>query len=184
MLLIVDQPDIVAQFVATGLNRTFYPPFTAIGWVLDRAGQWRLVGGAVFNDYNGYNIEVSVYWHGAPLTRQPLREALRYVFIQCNCGRLTAKTMRSNVRMRNALPRLGFQIEAELKHFFGPSKRQNALIFRMDRLTAERWINGKRTLTAPRARSDENRIGAEFGQYADGGKPGEAQHHQSGGSVG
>lgn len=144
MKLITDQPDIIARFVATGLQRIFWPPYTALGWVKEVGDKWTLVGGAVFNDFNGYNIEVSVHWHG-PLTRQPLAEALRYVFLQCKCGRLTAKTERGNTKMRRILPRLGFVCEGELKRFYGPRKAQNALIFRLDRITAERWINGQRT---------------------------------------
>ena len=143
MKLITDQPEIIAQFVATGLQRTFHPPYTALGWVVEHGEQWRLVGGVVFNDYNGYNIEASIYWKG-PMTRQPIVETLRYVFEQCKCGRLTAKTARGNAKMRKILPRLGFQIEAELKDFFGAGSQRdrskNALVFRMERLAAEKWI--------------------------------------------
>lgn len=146
MRLITDQPEIIARFVATGLQRTFWPPYTALGWVQENGDNWRLVGGVVFNDYNGHNIEASVHWDG-PLTRRPIVEGLRYVFLQCKCGRLTARTERGNVRMRKILPRLGFVIEAELKRFYGPRKAQNALVFRMDTATAYRWINGQRPVT-------------------------------------
>lgn len=143
MRLIADQPEIIAQFVATGLQRTFHPPYTALGWVMERGEKWTLVGGVVFNDYNGANIEASIYWSG-PVTRQPITDTVRYVFEQCKCVRLTAKTERGNRKMRRILPRLGFQIEAELKDFFGPgSKRdrsKNALVFRMERRQAEKWL--------------------------------------------
>lgn len=139
MRLITDQPEIVAQFVATGLQLTFNPPYTALGWVLEQGDRWRLVGGVVFNDYNGYNMEATIYWDG-PMTRQPIAETLRYVFVQCKCGRLTAKTRRGNKRMRHILPRLGFQIDAELPRFFGSTKSQNALVFRMEQAQAEKWM--------------------------------------------
>ena len=139
MRLITDQPEIIAQFVATGLQRTFNPPYTALGWVLEQGEKWRLVGGVVFNDYNGHNMEATIYWNG-PMTRQPIVETLRYVFEQCKCGRLTAKTMRGNKRMRHILPRLGFLIDAELPRFFGPGKNENALVFRMERAQAEKWM--------------------------------------------
>lgn len=143
MRLVTDQPEIVAQFVATGLKRAFHPPYTALGWVLEKGEKWTLVGGVVFNDYNGYNMEASVYWKG-PLTRQPIIETYRYVFEQCKCGRLTAKTARGNKEMRRILPRLGFQIEAELKDFFGKgstnNRSKNALVFRLERSAAEKWI--------------------------------------------
>ncbi len=143
MRLITDQPEIVAQFVATGLQRTFHPPYTALGWVLEQGQKWTLIGGVVFNDYNGHNMEASIFWKG-PMTRQPIVETLRYVFEQCKCGRLTAKTARGNKRMRCILPRLGFQIEAELKDFFGAGtnrdRSKNALVFRMERSAAEKWL--------------------------------------------
>ena len=141
MRLITDQPEIVARFVATGLKRTIWPPYTALGWVLEQGDNWRLVGGVVFNDFNGHNIEASVHWNG-PITRQPIRDVMHYVFEQCKCGRLTVKTERQNARVRKILPRMGFQIEAELRRFYGPRKGQNALLFRMEPATAYRWING------------------------------------------
>lgn len=140
MKLITDAPEIVAQFVATGLQRTFHPPYTALGWVIQNGEKWTLVGGVVFNDYNGWNIEATIYWKG-PMTRQPIVETLRYVFEQCKCGRMTAKTAKGNKRMLKILPRLGFHVEAELPRFFGPLRAQNAVVFRMTRKDAEKWLS-------------------------------------------
>lgn len=139
MRLVVDQPEIVAQFVATGIGRTFHPPYTALGWVQMIGEHWRLVGGVVFNDYNGWNIEATIFWKG-PMTRQPIVDTMRYVFEQCKCGRLTAKTARGNKRMCRILPRLGFRMETAMRHFFGPGKANNAIVFRLERSDAERWL--------------------------------------------
>ena len=138
MRLIVDQPQIVATFVGAGLGLTFVPPYTALGWVMVRPnGEWRLAAGAVFNDYNGSNVEISIYGPQA-LTRQSLKEALRYVFLQLRCVRLTAKTKRDNSRMRKLLPRLGFELEGTLKHYFGPL--QSARVYRLDAAAAQKWM--------------------------------------------
>lgn len=150
MRLITGQDEIVAQFVGAGLKKSFTPPYTAIGWVREQGDQWRLVGGAVFNDYNGANIEVSIYGPHA-MNRQTLREALRYVFLQCKCQRLTARTERGNKRMIPLLNRLGFVYEGKQKYFFGSTKSHDALMFRMDPDSAERWIYGKRTVAAARS---------------------------------
>ncbi len=139
-MLIANQPEIVATYVGAGLGLVFQQPFTAIGWVVELPnGQWRLVGGAVFNDYNGHNVEVSVYGPRA-LTRQSLRETLRYVFGQLKCLRLTAKTKRGNTTMRRLLPRLGFKWEGEMKQYFGPQKAENALVYRMTSEAAKKWM--------------------------------------------
>lgn len=141
MKLIVGQDQIIATFVGQGLGLTFNPPLTTLGWVQELPGEkWRLVGGAVFNDYNGSNIEISIYGPQA-LNRQSLREALGYVFLQLKCLRLTAKTRRGNAKLRRLLPRLGFKWEGEMKNYFGPKRADNALVFRMDAGAAERWIN-------------------------------------------
>lgn len=141
MRLIQDEPEIIAKFVATGLQRTIHPPYTALGWVQERGENWRLIGGVVFNDYNGHNMEATIYWDG-PMTRQPIVETLQYVFDQCKCGRLTVKTKFSNARMRRILPRLGFLMEASLKNFFGDGngRGNNALVYRMERAQAEKWL--------------------------------------------
>lgn len=139
MRLILGQDEIIAEYVGHGLKRKFTPPFVAMGWVREYGDQWRLVAGAVFNDFNGTNLEISIYGPGA-LTRQTIRQCFRYVFVQCSCSRLTARTERGNVVMRRLLPKLGFVFEGEMKHYYGPTKKQNALVFRLDRRHAERWL--------------------------------------------
>lgn len=134
--LVTGEDEIIATFVGNGIKRSFYQPYRAIGWVTP---EWTLVGGAVFNDYNGTNMEVTIYGPRA-FNRQTIRDTFKYVFEHCKCARLTARTERRNKKMRRILPRMGFIIEGELKHFFGTVKSSNALIFRLERETAERWM--------------------------------------------
>src|ERR1700730_7805270 len=117
MRLIIGQDEIISAFVGFGLKRRFTPPYVAMGWVKETDGNWRLVGGAVFNDFNGSNIEVSIFGSES-VTRQSISQVFRYVFVQCKCLRLTARTERSNVHMQDILARLGFVIEGELKHYW------------------------------------------------------------------
>jgi hypothetical protein len=144
MRLVTGQEQIIAEFVGAGLKLKFNPPLVAMGWVdVGPAGNWRLVSGAVFNDYNGASIEISIFGR---MTRQTIRESYGYVFGQLGCGRLTARTKRSNLAMRRMLPRLGFVLEGELKRFFGSTSSHNALIYRLEAETAHRWLYGVRTL--------------------------------------
>jgi len=141
--LITDQDEIIANFVSQGVGRKIHPPYTAMGWVdIDPVGNWRLVSGAVFNDYTGSSIEISIYGR---MTRQTMREAFRYVFLQLGCLRLTARTRRNNTRIKKMLPRMGFVLEGSLKRFFGSAESHTALIYRLDADEAQRWIHGQRS---------------------------------------
>ncbi len=146
MRLITGQDEIIAKFVSEGIKRTIYPPYVAIGWVaIDKTGNWKLVSGAVFNDYTGASVEITIYGR---MTRQTIRESMAYVFVQLKCLRMTARTRRGNARMRRILPRMGFVLEGVLKHFYGPSKQENALIFRLDAEQAQRWLNGQHAVAS------------------------------------
>jgi RimJ/RimL family protein N-acetyltransferase len=135
--LILGQDEIIAEFVGFGLKRKFTPPYVAMGWIKENGQHWRLVGGAVFNDYNGANIEVSIFGSEG-FTRQSLRQVYRYVFVQCKCLRLTARTERRNVHMQDILARLGFVVEGELKNYWGPTEGQSVIMYRLDLETAKR----------------------------------------------
>ena len=125
----------VAEFVGKNMEREFAPPFTAIG-VLDQNGN--LVGGMVFSDYTGSNIEITIYGPGL-MSRKVVSQCFDYVFNQLKCSRLTARTRRSNRLMRKLLPRLGFDYEATIKHYFGTERGDDALLFRLTPEYASKW---------------------------------------------
>lgn len=129
MRLITGQDEIIANYVSAGLGRKIHPPFTAMGWVAIRDGNWRLMSGAVFNDYHGATIEMSYY---GKVTRQTCRDIYDYVFNQLKCFRLTARTKYSNVMVRQMLPKHGWVYEGTLKRFYGSAKSHGALIYRLD----------------------------------------------------
>jgi RimJ/RimL family protein N-acetyltransferase len=128
--------DDVAEFVGKNLDRQYSKPYTAIG-VLDEKGV--LVGGVLFTDYTGPNAEITIYGPHL-MTRKVIRAAFTYVFEELKCHRLTARTRRDNRLMCKLLPRLGFDYEATLKHYFGPNRCDDALIFRLTPEYASRWI--------------------------------------------
>ncbi len=115
-----------------------HPPFSAIGWIDDQ----QLCGAALFNDFNGSNIEMHVWVINNQMTRKMIRDVLEYVFVRSNCNRLTAKPYRKNKAAREIAERLGFSYEATLKNYYGLGKGNDAMVYRLDRSTAERWLNG------------------------------------------
>lgn len=125
----------VAQWVGDRLGTVIVPPYTALG-VVDGTGTLR--GGAVFGDFTGSNIEVTVYGPGA-MQRGVVRAVLHYAFVQLGCLRITARTRRDNRPMRDLLPRLGFRWEGLARRFYGPSRAEDACLYGMLRSDC-RWI--------------------------------------------
>lgn len=127
MRLVFGEDVAVADWVGDRLGVLIVPPYTALG-VIDARGALR--GGAVFNDYNGSNIEVTIAGPGA-MQRGVLRAGFHYVFAQLGCERVSAKTRRSNAVMRKMLPRLGFRWEGLARRYYGPARGDDACLYGM-----------------------------------------------------
>ena len=126
--LVFDQHDRVASWVESKIVARIAKPYVAIGATKD--GQ-TLCGGAVFNNWNGHNIEITLASDGC-LTRGTIRGIYHYLFVQSKAGRVTAHTRRSNETMRDMLPRFGFVPEfggQPAKRFYGPKKSDDAFVF-------------------------------------------------------
>lgn len=134
MQLVYGQDNAVALWVARQLQLSIHPPYVAIGVVADDG---RELGGMVFNDWNGANMEVTVYGPRA-LNRMTLRAAFNYVFNEAKAIRLTARTKRNNKRMRKLLLRIGFEYEGTMKDYFGRS--DDAMLFRLTPQAAAKWM--------------------------------------------
>lgn len=106
--------DRVALFVANACQTRFYPPFTCLG--IERDGE--VIGGVVFNCYEGFDIHATVAGKG--WSSEFLRTVGRYVFDGLKCERITAKTEQTSV-VRLA-EKLGGQVEGELRNHFGPGR--------------------------------------------------------------
>lgn len=135
-MIVYGQDADVAAWVGKRLDTVFSPPYTALG-VTARDG--RLIGGMVFNDYNGSNIEVTAYGPGA-IDRESIRAMFAYAFVQLGCLRLTARTRRSNHSMRELLTRLGFKHEGIQQGYWGRSKANDCFLYGLTR-TKCKWIN-------------------------------------------
>lgn len=136
MRLLFGQSEYVGQAMAGALGTVFAGPYEAIGFV-DDAG--RLRGGALFNNFNHSNIEVTVY---APnlATRGMIRAVMHYAFVQLGCNRMTARTRKDNKTAQKMLPRMGFKYEATLQLYYGPQKNDAAVLYWISRDEAlKRW---------------------------------------------
>jgi RimJ/RimL family protein N-acetyltransferase len=139
MRLILGQDEAVGAFAAERLGVSITPPFTSMG-IVDDADQ--LIGAIIYNDYNGANIEITVHAPGC-LNRRIIRAMAAYPFEQLGVLRLTSRTKRSNRVMCKLFPRLGFVFEATLKHYFGPSRGDDAIVYRMTRAEADKWLGDR-----------------------------------------
>lgn len=114
MRLVTDS-EAVAHWVAARCDvGQFQAPYTAFGWA-DEAGQ--ILGGAVWNNWNGANVELSLAGRGA-VTRQAFRDMAAFAFRQIGARRITMHTKASNLRLIQQAARNGFAIEGYRKAFF------------------------------------------------------------------
>ena len=114
----------------------FYTVYTAIGFE-DEYGYLR--GAAIFTDFNGANIELHFIGSGM-LNRRNIKMIGNYVFNELKCVRLTIRLLRKDKKIAKLFDRLGFEYECTLKSYYGLHPSQDALVFRMFRQQAEKWI--------------------------------------------
>lgn len=124
MILVFNQHDLVAGWVSERIGALIAKPYVGIGAARDG----KLCGGAVFNNWNGHNIEITLASEGC-LTRGTIRAVYHYLFVQSKAGRVSAQTRRSNKLMREMFPRLGFEFEGVAHRFYGPTKSDDAFRF-------------------------------------------------------
>lgn len=124
----------IADWFGKQVGKPQHGPYATLGCI-DRQGL--LCNAALFNDYNGANIELHM---AGRLTRALLREGLRYAFWQLKVQRITAKPYRSNLVLRQVVRRLGFEQEGVMQRYYGPSSDDDAIVFRLDRQAAEKWM--------------------------------------------
>ena len=108
--------DAVADFIAGKIDRDLVPPFVVIG----REIEGRIVAGACFNCWQGYDIEVTVAAEPGGITRALLRAWGQYVRDKLGCGRVSITTEQPFVV--DIVKRLGGQVEGLKRHAFGQDR--------------------------------------------------------------
>jgi len=100
----------------------------------------KLVGGVTYTNFSGREIMASIWLDDKrALTRPILRDLFHYPFIVCGVVRLTTNARKGNEKSVKLTSRLGFEIEGELRRYFGDRDEDAAIVFGM--LKEEcRWI--------------------------------------------
>jgi RimJ/RimL family protein N-acetyltransferase len=140
MNLLFGHDDTVLDWASKKFGYKFQYVNSAIG-VIDRDGL--LIGAAVFQASNGTNVEFSYFGPGS-LTLGITRKLISFAFNQMKVCRVTAKTPRRNRTVNRALPRFGFKMEGVMKHYYGPKKRLDAIVFGLLEADARRIIGEKK----------------------------------------
>lgn len=112
--LVFGQDYRVLSYLENRLDTKLSPPFTTIG--IEKDGE--IVGGWLFNDYNGHNIEISVALD-TQLTRGMIRAVKDYLFRQMKVRVVTGRCRDSNQKSISLLNRLGFHFEGRIPFYYG-----------------------------------------------------------------
>lgn len=136
MKLVFGHDKLIADWVGVNLGLEFVEPYTAIGGTVDGRS---IAIGAVFNNYNFANIDITLYGPGA-IRRTAIRAIYHYLFKQLGVGRVTALTKRSNKLMCKKLHKLDFKYEGISERYFGPTKADDAIRFVLFPHNAQRWM--------------------------------------------
>ena len=122
-MIVIDGDDYIIAYVERSLGIAVERPARAIGLMDDEK---RPLCAAIFNDFNGSNIEVTLV--AERMTRGALRYIAQYVFGTCGCRRLSARAKKRNKRSLRFMKRVGFTYEAVLKRYY---QDDDAVLFRM-----------------------------------------------------
>lgn len=112
--LVFGQDYKVLAYLESRLETKLHPPFTTIG--IEKDGE--IVGGWLFNDYNGHNVEISVALD-TQLTRGMILAIKDYLFNQMKVRVVTGRCRDSNLASHQLMTRLGFHFEGRIPFYFG-----------------------------------------------------------------
>ena len=125
MNLVAGHDKTVYDWACKKFNRPLADYHSAFGLV---KGDGPIIGAVVFADYSGTNIEIS-YCGERAMTPGVVRALMAYCFGHLKVERVTARTPRDNKPMARWLPMMGFRLEGCLRHYYGPHRKHDALIF-------------------------------------------------------
>lgn len=135
-MIVWDRPQEVGRWVCERNGSSFVPSeSTAIG--VARGGQ--IVGGVVFDNWNGNSICMHVAGEGNWFSRSFAQACFGYAFIQLKVKKALAPVDSTNEKSKRFCERLGFRLEATIT---SAGKTGDLLVFSM---TPEqcRWLGDK-----------------------------------------
>lgn len=113
--LLIDNDQAVADWTYRYFNIFPQPIDKALG-IIDKSG--KLIGGILFQNFNGVNVELS-YYGPCTITLGICRIIARVAISHFNAGRLTVVTSRRNKRLIRGLVKIGFRLEGAQRCFYG-----------------------------------------------------------------
>lgn len=124
--LLFDDQERTAIWLWKAFN-LFPMPYNMMIGILDRDQDNRLVGAIYFDQWNGYNIELSYYGPGTPT--YGICKSLAVVALRCfNVQRVSMRTPNTNGRLVKGLRKIGFEIESIESHMYGPERHAVRLV--------------------------------------------------------
>ncbi len=141
--------EAVANFVFSTYCRNPMQFDRAIGLV-DKHGM--VVGGILFQGWNGPNVEMS-YYGEQTLTPGVVRSIANFVIATFNPSRGTVNTRKRNKRLIRALLKMGFKLEGVSRRYYGDKDcaHNTAVRLVLFRERIEQIAGVKETLDATRA---------------------------------
>lgn len=130
------QGQMLADKLTRETGTSFYGPYAVIGWIEN--GEITAI--AAFDNYTFANIDLHI-WGPNKLTRQRIRDVLRYVFEQLECNRLTARIDSSNENLLQLIKRTGFVYECTMTGMLGTAAAPRDMhIYKITSAQASEWI--------------------------------------------
>ena len=128
-MIIISSDGTENKFIADGVGKKLgvkiFPPYFAIGFATDDK---RPMVAAIFNEFNGSNIELTIWAEKGKITKGILQTIANYVFNQLKCRRLTVRTKKRNKAVLKLALRYGFIYEHVVSRYFPDD---DAVVFRM-----------------------------------------------------
>lgn len=140
MILLFGHDKIVADWASRKFGKPLRNWYFAVG-IVDKTGM--LIGAASFHGYNGSDIEVCYYGPGS-VSAEAVKGLMRFAFDQLKVNRITARVPRQNRVVLQGLPAFGFKMEGVMRHFYGPFKRWDAIVFGLLEKDARKFIGPKK----------------------------------------
>ena len=118
--------------------------FTYITWVENG----KIVATAMYEGYKKGSIELH-FLTKTPLTRAILRDIFYYPFDSLGVNVVFIKFPRYNTKSLTTVAKVGFKYVATIPEFFGPGKKNDGLIFTINKEKSLKWRQYERLSTSP-----------------------------------
>jgi RimJ/RimL family protein N-acetyltransferase len=136
--LLLDADEMVAKKVRSIVHGVPYEGPGECHRALGVVRGERLIGGVVFFNYRGHDIEIAIgFDRQAWATPDVLRGLFAYPFGQLGCERVTAQTGASNVRAQRLLERTNWKLEGVKRR--GQDGTEDALVYGLLRNDCKWW---------------------------------------------